>query len=85
MLEGERPWEKHHGQVAFTLAKTGNRPSLDSSRYPEALARLISRCWAADASSRPSADVVLRELQRMDDMVGRSVGCWLGLPTRSGR
>lgn len=85
MLEGERPWEKHHGQVAFTLAKTGNRPSLDSSRYPEALARLISRCWAADASSRPSADVVLRELQRMDDMVGRSVGCWLGLPSRSGR
>lgn len=65
ILEGERPWEKHHGHVAFSVAKTGRRPPLrwDSQQYPDSMAEVIKHCWAHDPATRPGAARVLEVLE----------------------
>ena len=42
-------------QAAFAVCESGLRPDLSSRRVDSALEALITRCWAADPTQRPSA------------------------------
>lgn len=80
LLEGERPWERHHGHVAFSVAKTGRRPPLryDNSQYPRAMAEVMRHCWAHAPEARPPAAVVLEGLLEIQSEVApTAVPCLL--------
>ena len=58
------------------VVRGGERPPLprcaeggggrdDTDRWPDGLARLLRRCWAADPRARPSSGEVVREIEPM--------------------
>jgi len=77
ILEGERPWEKHHGQVASKLSKKGSRPPVhtDGKKYPKKMAELICKCWDHVPARRPTASTAIEILEQIRDASHRSVGC----------
>lgn len=46
-------------QIILQVAIKGARPAMDPT-CPEAVRRLISKCWAQDSRTRPSCAEVLR-------------------------
>mmetsp|Transcript_24507 Transcript_24507/g.58276 ORF Transcript_24507/g.58276 Transcript_24507/m.58276 type:complete len:454 (+) Transcript_24507:22-1383(+) len=81
VLEGQRPWERCHGSVAFANAKKGRRPVLcrDDKRYPLSVAALIGQAWSEDPSLRPSAWQVLSALEEIEEELqgDGKVGCMM--------
>lgn len=55
-------------QAAFAVAEKNERPPLPASCQP-ALAHLIKRCWAAEASKRPDFTEIVAALEKYDECV----------------
>nr|XP_043612375.1 serine/threonine/tyrosine-protein kinase HT1 [Erigeron canadensis] len=55
-------------QAAFAVAEKNERPPLPASCQP-ALAHLIKRCWAAEASKRPDFTEIVQALEKYDECV----------------
>ncbi|KAD7117980.1 hypothetical protein R6Q59_005002 [Mikania micrantha] len=55
-------------QAAFAVAEKNERPPLPASCQP-ALAQLIKRCWAAEASKRPDFTEIVQSLEKYDECV----------------
>lgn len=55
-------------QAAFAVAEKNERPPLPASCQP-ALAHLIKRCWAAEASKRPDFTKIVAALEKYDECV----------------
>jgi serine/threonine protein kinase len=62
MLARRPPWDYETPfQVIYAVSVLKERPKIPES-CPPAMARLIQRCWHQDVKQRPSAAVVLLEL-----------------------
>lgn len=78
MVVRARPW---YGTpmvvIPYLQCKEGQRPPLPAEgdpRCPQALRRLITRCWAQEPAARPSAAEVVKRLTLVLDSLGGGQG-----------
>jgi serine/threonine protein kinase len=68
MITGRVPWAGTSlPDVYVRVCVRGDRPtpSLEDSKVPKTLRRLVDRCWNQDAKKRPSASSIVDKLERL--------------------
>jgi len=66
----EKEFETPYAFIMYAMA--GNRPQIRQD-CPQALSRMISRCWARDRRQRPPFSKIVRDLAPIVNEIGNSV------------